>query len=169
MDKKPNKLFLRDARPRGRSISGSENFDGPFHPYGHNGGYPFPYQMPSTFFLPPTMPQAQHSHLQPPPFAPAPSGPMVTAVAPVQAPAIKPWLEFIEHHALRNPDNIPFTLYGNQLLNQGIRRISQLQQEYITRQDLQTWLGVDVGTAILLFQYAKEDMDNASRGIDVLL
>jgi hypothetical protein len=125
------------------------------------GGYPFPYNVPSTFF--------NHIPHAPGNYQLSPNIPGPAAVSrPVQAPAIEPWLHFIEQHPQRNPDHIPFTIYGPALLRQGILRVSQLTQEFIPRQDLQDWLGVDAGTAILLFQFAKEDAEAAKCGIDVI-
>ncbi len=62
-------------------------------------------------------------------------------------------------HEERNKDGIIFAPYGVTLKSKGFLRISQLTSEYIQLKDLQEWLGIEIGTAILIMQYAKEDLE----------
>ena len=52
-----------------------------------------------------------------------------------------------------------FAPYGVKLKAKGFLRISQLTLEFIQLKDLQEWLGIEVGIAILIMQYAKEDIE----------
>ncbi|KIK10992.1 hypothetical protein PISMIDRAFT_82123, partial [Pisolithus microcarpus 441] len=53
---------------------------------------------------------------------------------------------------------------GTMLREKGFIRISQLSPDFVKLSDLQDWLGVDVGTAILIMQYAKEDLEAVKSG-----
>ncbi|KIK26840.1 hypothetical protein PISMIDRAFT_94059 [Pisolithus microcarpus 441] len=46
----------------------------------------------------------------------------------------------------------------------GFIRISQLSPDFVKLSDLQEWLRIDVGTAILIMQYAKEDLEVVKSG-----
>ncbi|KIM60825.1 hypothetical protein SCLCIDRAFT_931312 [Scleroderma citrinum Foug A] len=43
-----------------------------------------------------------------------------------------------------------------------IFRLSQLASDLVKATDLQSWLGINLGTAILIMQYAKEDFEMGS-------
>jgi hypothetical protein len=69
------------------------------------------------------------------------------------------WFAYLDQHEERNKDGIVFAPYGVRLRAKGFFRITQLTLEFIQLKDLQDWLGIEVGTAILIMQYAKEDTE----------
>ncbi len=79
--------------------------------------------------------------------------------APIVIPDIVAWFSYLDQHEERNKDGIIFAPYGVTLKSKGFLRISQLTSEYIQLKDLQEWLGIEIGTAILIMQYAKEDLE----------
>jgi hypothetical protein len=98
------------------------------------------------------------------PAAAAPSNP-----PPAQASAeeIKPpenypdpitWCQYLDSHSARNQDGITFKPLGVLLKQKGFVRISLLTSGLVDVMNLHTWLGIEVGTAILILQYAKADM-----------
>ena len=77
----------------------------------------------------------------------------------VTIPDIVAWFEYLDQHEERNKDGIVFAPYGVTLKTKGFLRITQLTLDFIQLKDLQDWLGIEVGTAILIMQYAKEDIE----------
>jgi hypothetical protein len=84
-------------------------------------------------------------------------------------PEVTRWFQFLDEHAERSKDGIHFAQYGAVLKGKGFLRIKQLTLDFFTLKDLQDWLSIDVGTAILIMQYAQEDMDAIKAGRRVLL
>jgi hypothetical protein len=74
-------------------------------------------------------------------------------------PDVVAWFSYLDQHEERNKDDIIFAPYGVTLKSKGPLRISQLTSEYIQLKDFQEWLGIEIGTAILIMQYAKEDLE----------
>ena len=74
----------------------------------------------------------------------------------------------LDLHDSRNTDGITFALFGPILREEGFFHISQLTCGIIGKQDLQDWLRVKAGTAVLILQYAKEDMDKYNAGIPLI-
>jgi hypothetical protein len=50
------------------------------------------------------------------------------------------------------------------LKDKGFLQITQLMLDFVTLQDLQAWLDIEVGIAILIMQYAKEDVEGIKAG-----
>jgi hypothetical protein len=78
---------------------------------------------------------------------------------PVIIPDVVAWFAYLDQHEERSKDGIVFAPYGVRLKAKGFLRISQLTLDFIQLKDLQDWLGIEVGTAILIMQYAKEDVE----------
>jgi hypothetical protein len=57
-----------------------------------------------------------------------------------------------------------FSPFGAALKEKGFIQISQLSQEYLSLKDLQELLDIDMGTAILILQYAKADVEAIEGG-----
>jgi len=74
------------------------------------------------------------------------------------------WFHFLDEHEERRKDGIGFAAFGDVLKNKGFLRITQLTLDFITLKDLQDWLGIEVGTAILIMQYAKDDIESIKAG-----
>ncbi|KAI6033626.1 hypothetical protein PISMIDRAFT_113855, partial [Pisolithus microcarpus 441] len=64
----------------------------------------------------------------------------------------------LDHHEQHNQDGLTFAPYGPILRAKGFLCLSQLTLDFFGLSDLQTWLGIEVGTAVLIMQYAKEDL-----------
>lgn len=164
IDEKPLTLHLNNARSQSRAPST------PAHS-SEQMGFPVPFMPPGVFGYPPMMsmwgypPQGVSSIPQPgqhfgapaPTLNPAPvPNSMATAVI---IPDIVAWFAYLDRHEQRNKDGIVFAPYGVTLKEKGFLRLSQLTLDFIQLKDLQEWLGIEVGIAILIMQYAKEDLE----------
>ena len=78
--------------------------------------------------------------------------------SPQNYPDLTTWCEYLDLHADRNQDSIVFVPLGAMLKQKGFVRITQLTSVYVDVSSLQNWLGIEVGTAILIMQYAKADV-----------
>jgi hypothetical protein len=156
IDEKPTTLYLNNARNPSRSSTPHPDQMGlpPFTPAlpGMYGGHAP---------LPPPMwgYQGHYFGMPPPVMNPMPTLGTVPNVATITIPDIVSWFSYLDRHEQRNKDGIIFAPYGVTLKAKGFLRLSQLTLEFIQLKDLQEWLGIEVGTAILIMQYAKEDMD----------
>ena len=86
----------------------------------------------------------------------------------VPIPDIIPWFEHLEKHEKKPPGGAKFSDFGPILEAKGFDRISQLTREYIPIDLLQQWLGIEYGTAVLIFQSVEADMRAISTGQSVL-
>jgi hypothetical protein len=164
---KPLALHLHDAKPCTRSApSLKPTCDSRFqYPFSGGYGYPNPFM--------PTMPmlynQGQNTFpfLQYPP-ALAPTAPGTQGInshpMPVEYPEVTCWFRFLDEHEERSKDGIHFTPYGKVLKAKGFLQITQLTLDFVSLKDLQDILSINVGTAILIMQYAKEDIDGIKMG-----
>jgi hypothetical protein len=144
--------------PPGRFGYGYHPYAMPAPPFYYQGqvapssGYPFP-QYPPTSGPIPTL------------AAPAPyDQARLSDLAPITYPEITDWFRFLDMHKERNKDGILFTPFGALMKGKGFLRITQLTLEYVKLKDLQDFLGIEVGTAILILQYAKEDVEAIKAG-----
>ena len=171
IEEKPATLYLHTARPLSRASMQ--------HPPDQI-GYPGPYTMAplaGMYGYPPVLmpmwsmpPQGQFFGTQPPMTqmnstmsqTMSTSGSVITSNAnatPVIFPDVVAWFAYLDQHEERNKDDILFAPYGVRLKAKGFLRISQLTLDFIQLKDLQDWLGIEVGTAILIMQYAREDIE----------
>lgn len=175
IDTKPPLLFLHDVRPRtrrGPTIPHENNtqqinpgFNFPNHGFNFPGHFAMP-QMP-LFVYPGHNVQSVQNSMS---FLPAaaygaaapavPVGSLGTAQRPIKYPSLIDWFASLDTNEERNKDGIVFAPYGAVLKDKGFLRLSQLSLELFTLKDLEEWLGISVGTAVLIMQYAKEDIDN---------
>ena len=88
--------------------------------------------------------------------SPLPSDP----VADRNAPDIKviPWFSFLDRDQRSKDDDTCYSLFGAVLRRRRFLRISQLTSEFIKLTELEDWLGVERGIAILIMQYARMDL-----------
>jgi hypothetical protein len=116
------------------------NLMGPYYPQ-----YPQLAANPMPFHVPPTM------HI-------APSN------SSRDYPDIMTWCQYLDSHNGRNQDGIIFESFGALLKKKGFVRITQLTSGFVDLRNLQEWLGVEFGTAILIMQYAKMDVQAIDEG-----
>ena len=83
-------------------------------------------------------------------------------------PELVEWFAYLDMHGGRNQDGIVYADFGPVLKGKGFYRLNHLSRKYIELSDLQTWLGIEVGTAINIFEYAEEDLAAAKAGTLVL-
>ncbi|KAF9223323.1 hypothetical protein BS17DRAFT_880548 [Gyrodon lividus] len=122
----------------------------PSSPYDSLSGYPT--RSPSP--MPPSLHTCSPSPL------PGPS----TSAQAAEIPGIISWFAHLDCREERKPDDPAFTQFGPILKDQGFLRLSQLSLEYFGLADLQKWLGIGAGTAVLIMQYAKEDLEAIKSG-----
>jgi len=79
-------------------------------------------------------------------------------------PDIITWFSYLDRHEVRNKDGIIFAPYGHILKAKRFDWLSQLTPEFVEVEDLQAWLDIEVGIAILIMEYAKEDLDAVRSG-----
>jgi hypothetical protein len=87
-----------------------------------------------------------------------------TPSASIEIPGIVQWFCYLDKDERRNKDGIIFSPFGINLKGKGFIRLSQLTLDFFKLSDLQDWLGIEVGTAILIMQYAKEDLEALKSG-----
>ena len=179
LDEKPASLVLSRARPRGRSASYS------LHEGLPTVGTGIGMQQPIIIYpgmLQDIMKSSQSASasaaITAPPQA-VPSSQIANSVMgqPTSSTGASPdaasidiiaWFEMLDHHPQRNKDGILYSKYGPLLKEMDFYRISQLTTGDVTKNDLQEWLGVKVGTAVLILTYAKEDMAKFNSGQSLL-
>jgi hypothetical protein len=175
IEEKPATLYLHTVRPSSRASTprppDQMGFPGPYTmaPPGIYGYPQGPVTMPMWGYLGsmPSGPPGQYFGIQPPMTSSestqamsASSSTMTSKsnATPVIIPDVVAWFAYLDQHEEHSKDGIVFAPYGVRLKAKGFLRISQLTLEFIQLEDLQDWLGIEVGTAILIMQYAKEDL-----------
>jgi hypothetical protein len=84
--------------------------------------------------------------------------------SPRDYPDIVTWCQYLDGHKERNQDGIVFGPFGNLLKKKGFIRVTQLTSGFVGLKDLQGWLDIEVGTAILTMEYAKIDVQAIDTG-----
>jgi hypothetical protein len=86
-----------------------------------------------------------------------PPGPEIDATRNVEYPDIISWCHYLDAHNGRNRDGVQFVPYGEILKDKGFFRLSLLNEDYFSVQDLAGWLGLGdrIGIALLIMQHAK--------------
>jgi hypothetical protein len=109
---------------------------------------------------------SQYSQPTAPFYAPstAHTAPSSNERSPQDYPDIVTWCQYLDSHKERNRDGIMFEPFGNLLKKRGFIRVTQLTSGFVDRKDLQEWLEIEVGTAILIMQYAKMDVQAIDTG-----
>jgi hypothetical protein len=90
--------------------------------------------------------------------------PAVSRPTSIKYPDLVYWFSSLDTNEERNKDGIIFTPYGFILRDKGFLRLSQLTLDIVTLKDLQEWLGISAGSAVLIMQYAKQDIDDIKAG-----
>ncbi|KAI6040191.1 hypothetical protein EDC04DRAFT_2894411 [Pisolithus marmoratus] len=169
VDVKPPTLYLHQARSRSRATAP------PAQKELHTSMPQYNY--PPVYVMPPWAPPMgfQHDYMQnnptnpqfhdarPPHHAtplPLPSQRLPTA----EIPDIVGWFSSLDQDEQRSKDGILFQPFGDILREKGFLRISQLSPDFVKIPDLQDWLGIEVGTAILIMQYVQEDLEMLRAG-----
>lgn len=109
--------------------------------------------MPSTVIAPVATPVKSQTHSH------------ISSVPLSDVPDILQWFRYLDKHEEHNKDGITFSEYGPILRGKGFVWIFQLTVDDFTYQDLQRELECDgIGTAILIKEYAKQDMQALRSG-----
>jgi hypothetical protein len=150
VDIKPHGLALQTARPRSRRVPGNPKEDETATGVPHGCHYQAPPTMNPQYYYPPQ---------------PAPIMPEIDS-RHVEFPDIISWCKYLDSHTGRNRDGIQFTPFGEILKDKGFVRLSLIDNQLFSPQDLAGWLdlGTRVGTAIQIMQYAKQDIDAIKTG-----
>ncbi|KAG9309056.1 hypothetical protein JVU11DRAFT_11094 [Chiua virens] len=141
---------------------------------GHPSGPGLAVNTPNTLFPPGT--SAGSGECTPSPSKPSP-GPSPTALPSalsktssqasgspllsfddMDAPDIISWFKSLDCHPKRKRNNLSYAPFGPVLQKKGFEFLFQLDQKYIPLKDLQDLLTIEVGTAILIMQYASWDL-----------
>jgi hypothetical protein len=176
VDTKPHSLHLHEARPHARSAPQPTGPQPTFENAAAS-GFQFPFSSGFNYsnpFMMPPMPMpmfynqglgqnpiGSHPFLGPQ-YPPIPQA--TNSCRQVEYPEVTRWFRFLDEHEERRKDGISFAPFGDMLKNKGFVRITQLTLDFITLKDLQDWLGIEVGTAILIMQYAKDDIESIKAG-----
>ncbi|KAI6024530.1 hypothetical protein EDC04DRAFT_2900039 [Pisolithus marmoratus] len=91
---------------------------------------------------------------------PLPSQHLPTA----EIPDIISWFSSLDQDEQHSKDGILFQPFGDVLQEKGFLRISQLSPDFVKIPALQDWLGIEVGTTILIMQYVQEDLEMLRAG-----
>ncbi|KIO09797.1 hypothetical protein M404DRAFT_930370, partial [Pisolithus tinctorius Marx 270] len=92
------------------------------------------------------------------------SSPSTSSSPPLPPTDIILWFSSLDLNEQQNADGVTFAPFGHMLVKKGFVCISQLTPTFVKLQDLQVWLGIEVGTAILIMQYAEEDWNAVRSG-----
>ena len=161
IEEKPATLSLHTVRPSSQAsmprLPDQMGFPG-LYPIAQ-GMYGYPQAPVPLWGYPGIPPLGQYSGTQPPMMTQATSASSSTNITPVTMPDVVAWFTYLDWHEECNKDGIVFAPYGVRLKAKGFLCISQLTLDFIQLRDLQDWLGIEVGMAILIMQYAKEDIE----------
>ena len=162
VDQKPSSLRLVEARPRTRSTRTQVTQPAPTQTdLSFSGGYGYPPPYP-YWGLPGY--QGGNGTFYPPGPAPSPN-PSASNDHDIE---IISWLSYLDRHERRNKDGLWFSTYGPTLKDKGFIRVSQLVCKYVEPSVLQECLDINIGTAILIMQYAAQDLEAVRSGRLVL-
>ena len=149
----PPLIGYDNARPRSCSTSmapsqgGYPMQQGPFFPpY-----LPWPYPGP---FNPPPQPSGASCHVSTPSNSTSSPAPLL----PVDTPDIVAWCASLDHDERCGINGVTFASYGPVLKDDGFFHLYQLGLDSVRPSDLQEWLGVKAGLALLILDYAKQDL-----------
>jgi hypothetical protein len=81
-----------------------------------------------------------------------------TPVTPLDIPTVKQWLRYCDSHPARS-GAVQLSTFCETLESKGFHRIDQLEGVGIDVEKIIRWTDVSPGVALLLFRYAKEDME----------
>ncbi|KIK81413.1 hypothetical protein PAXRUDRAFT_156170 [Paxillus rubicundulus Ve08.2h10] len=73
-------------------------------------------------------------------------------------PSMSTWLKLLDDHEEQGKDNIGFVRFAPVFEQEGFLHLSQLSGEFISWNELQDMLNVPCCTALLIMQYAKQDL-----------
>jgi hypothetical protein len=174
VDEKPLTLRLDDTKPQSR---GGLNPVTQGHPQAVIAGGPSPYYPPvPPYYYPPPYahdPYNRAGHMPHPYNTPAqPAAPPISSQSipstsrPSQADIpIVQWFTYLDQVEERNKDGITFAQYGPILRQNQFIRVSQLLEfTGIPLTGLQELLEIPLGTATLIIQYAKRDLEDLRAG-----
>ncbi|KAI6097620.1 hypothetical protein EDD16DRAFT_1719116 [Pisolithus croceorrhizus] len=164
IDKKPSGIRCEDARPHTCSSA-------PPVQVRHPPTILYPSYLPPIFVLPPWGPPGfqggNYAPMQPTSIASNSSHnapPSNPSASEPEIPDIISWLVYLDQHKQWNKDGIVFSQFRLVLQKMGFVHISQLSLNFIKLLELQDLLGINLGTAISLMQYARDDLEAVKSG-----
>ncbi|KAL4075231.1 hypothetical protein V8B97DRAFT_2022240 [Scleroderma yunnanense] len=183
VNRKPPMLYLHDSRPhthstRAQLLLTQTDHSNPTFSGRYKYSHPFPFVLPwgplgyqgsnGAFYAPgqpvelplPTVLQTSQPAVH---FAPS-QNPTASHDSDVLTPDIVSWFLFLDQHEWQNKNGICFALYGPIVREKGFIYLSQLTQEWVNLTELQDLLSINFGTAILIMQYAAQDLEAAKLG-----
>ncbi|KAH0832226.1 hypothetical protein J3R83DRAFT_13189 [Lanmaoa asiatica] len=83
---------------------------------------------------------------------------LINDVPLAKIPSISTWLKSLDDHKEQGKDNIGFTQFAHIFEQEGFLRLSQLSGEFMLWNELQGMLNIPHGIALLIMQYAKQDL-----------
>ncbi|KAI9572026.1 hypothetical protein HD554DRAFT_2168276 [Boletus coccyginus] len=175
IDEKPASLILDSASRAWSSLN--QQGDMPMGQPGFPVGYGYPSYSPPIFVLPQWGVGPQGTGLPGQPSAPGQSG--LSAPTPQNMHSVSPtllkpvpglikWFSYLDTHGGRNKNGVIYSQFGPVLRAKGFSHLNHLSHKYIQLSDLEDWVGIEVGTAIDIFEYAEEDLEAARAGTLVL-
>ncbi|KIK76600.1 hypothetical protein PAXRUDRAFT_781116 [Paxillus rubicundulus Ve08.2h10] len=72
--------------------------------------------------------------------------------------------EWFLQHTERSQDGVNYSQFEGILQEKGFTRLSQFTSKHVTASDLQQWLGVRIGTAVNMKDYADDDLEAVRAG-----
>ncbi|KAF8417369.1 hypothetical protein L210DRAFT_3511402 [Boletus edulis BED1] len=150
----------------------------PAAPWGMQHGYPG-YLPPATLgSLPPAHTTLRHSTSHPATLSLPTTPSLLTVDLPnenppetVPFPDIIRWFSFLDQRLRHDPCvnvSMDFSAFGPVLQAKGFLDIAQLSGNYVSVENLQAWLGVEVGTALVIRSYVDLDIQAVNAGKHVL-
>jgi hypothetical protein len=129
--------------------------------------YYYPGQDGGGWYIPAIHPSDVPLHAAPPAHDHTPSisqAPRASTRSMADMPEIVHWFKSLDEHDQQNKDGITFAPYGPILRGKGFRWLSQLSRDHVKPSNLVELLGIRVGTAISIMQYAEQDLQAVNAG-----
>ena len=135
------------------------------------GGHSYPGYLPSLLLPGPPHTTARHASYPTTPSLLTVELPNANPTETVPFPDVIHWFSYLDQHVQCNQRvdvSMNFTALGPILQAKGFLDISQLSRDYVSVADLQAWLGVEVGTAIVIRSHVDTDIQAVNAGKHVL-
>ncbi|KIK74956.1 hypothetical protein PAXRUDRAFT_788134, partial [Paxillus rubicundulus Ve08.2h10] len=173
VDMKPVGLLMQTARlhTQGSTVQPSSQMigmptQGPGMPGPQAPGYPNGYGYGPGYGPPPFFPWGGmvSSGTQQPSRLPSPTPSNMSSATHLHGVIQYIITSYLNQHTEQSQDGVNYSQFEGILQEKGFTRLSQLTSKHVTTSDLQQWLGVIVGTAINMKDYADDDLKAVKAG-----